>query len=80
MYCQYYQADVNLSFTWFVTGVLRSEDNMVFDRAQDGNSRVLEFFVPVDYEDKFLSIMQYLQQAGYITKLEKKENRFKTQV
>jgi hypothetical protein len=77
MFCAYYQAVVNVPYTWFITGVFRSEENFVFDRAREDDSRVLEFFVPVDYEEKFLSIMQYFQDGGYVLSFEKIENRLK---
>ena len=54
-----------------------NEENFVFDRAMDGNSKTLEFFVPANAESKFLSIMQYFKSTGYILSFEKLENRFK---
>lgn len=75
MYCHYYQAQLNVPYTWFITGVLRNENNIVFERAMDNDSRCMEFFVAPDYEDLFLIIMQYFQENGYILNFEKKENR-----
>ncbi|KKQ33585.1 MAG: hypothetical protein US49_C0001G0265 [candidate division TM6 bacterium GW2011_GWF2_37_49] len=75
MYCHYYQAQVNVPYTWFITGVFRNENNIVFERAMKDDSSRLEFFVAPDYEDLFLVIMQYLQKNGYVLNFEKKENR-----
>lgn len=79
MFCQYYQATVNVPYTWFVTGVFRSEDNVVFERTMDNDSSILEFFVPDDYEDNFLKVIQYLHRNGYIINFEKKENRLSSE-
>lgn len=78
MYCQYYQAIVNIPYTHFITGILRSQEHLVFERALDGkNSSIIEFFVPDDSEEKFTSIMQDFIELGYVFSFEKKENRLK---
>lgn len=77
MYCQYYQASVNIPFTWFITGIFRSEENFVFERTIENENSRLEFFVPADYEEKFISIMTYLKDNGYVLNFEKMENRLK---
>jgi hypothetical protein len=78
MYCQYYQAIVNIPCTHFITGILRSQEHLVFERALDGkNSSIIEFFVPEDSEEKFISIMQDFIKLGYVFSFEKKENRLK---
>lgn len=78
MYCQYYLAQVNVPYTWFITGVFRNENNIVFERAMENDSSQMEFFVAPDYEDKFLSIIEYLQKNGYVLSFDKKENRLKS--
>lgn len=79
MYCKYYQAKVNIPYTWFVTGVLRSEEHLVFERTlAESDNGIIEFFVPEDSEEKFFQIMQYFIEHGYVIHFESKENRLKT--
>jgi len=75
MYCQYYQAQTQKSKTWFVVGCFRNEDNLVFERTLDLEKSILEFFVPQENEERFLDIMNYLKNNGYILNLEKLPNR-----
>lgn len=75
MFCQYYQAVVNVTKTWFIGGFFKSEDYVAFERTIDGTNNVIEFFVPVDQEEFFLELMGYLQRNGYIDTLEKMPNR-----
>ena len=77
MYCSYYQAKVKKDTTWFVTGTLRNEDHWVFDRTLDVENDLMEFFVARDFEEKFLDLAGYLLEEGYISNLEKLENRAK---
>ena len=78
MYCKYYQAKVNIPYTWFVTGVLRSEEHLVFERTlADSNNEVMEFFVPKESEEKFIKIVQYFIEQGYLFDFKEKENRLK---
>lgn len=78
MFCEYYQAVVDVPYTWFIGGVLRNEDNLVFERTIDGSSNTLEFFVTKGQELEFLDLMNYLVKVGYIVSFEKKANRFAT--
>ncbi|MFA6534994.1 MAG: hypothetical protein WCS92_01930 [Candidatus Babeliales bacterium] len=78
MYCQYYQATVNTPCTHFITGILRSHEHLVFERALDGrNSSIIEFFVPQDSEAMFVDIMHHFVELGYVFSFGKKENRLK---
>ncbi len=78
MYCKYYQAKVNIPYTWFVTGVLRSEEHLVFERTLAGSkNEILEFFVPQESEEKFIQIMEYFIEHGYASDFQEKENRLK---
>ncbi len=78
MFCKYYQAKVNIPYTWFVTGVLRSEEHLVFERTLAGSSnQIIEFFVPQESAEKFLQIMQYFIEHGYVYNVEERENRLK---
>lgn len=80
MFCEYYQAIVNIPSTWFVGGVFRNEDNLVFERTMDGCSDRLEFFVTAACEPEFLELMHYLIETGYVVSCEKKENRIKVEM
>jgi hypothetical protein len=52
-YCVYYQADVTRHKCWFLVAVLRSFENIAFDRTLDKQSSVVEFFVAPDRELEF---------------------------
>jgi len=76
MYCKYYQAKVNIPYTWFITGTLRSEEHLVFERAlSESKNEIMEFFVPKDSEEKFLNIMNCFLELGYIKSFMEKPNR-----
>jgi len=75
MHCLYYQAKVNVPYTWFIGGVFRNEDNLVFERTLENSPDTLEFFVPEGQEEEFLHIVQYLVAQGYIFSYEKLPNR-----
>jgi len=77
MYSQYYQSIVDKNKTWFVIGILKSEDNLAFVRTLDKTIGLVEYFVPLKQEPKFLKIMEYFIQSKYVSNLEKKENRLK---
>ena len=77
MYCKYYQARTLKEKTWFVIGTLKSEENLAFTRTIDKKNSILEFFVPPDNQEKFLKIMNYLENKGYILELKKTINRLK---
>lgn len=77
MFCEYYQAIVDVPYTWFVGGCLRNEDNLVFERTLEERPELLEFFVTKEQEQEFLSIMNYFIKLGYVISFEKKENRLK---
>lgn len=80
MFCQYYQAIVHVPDTWFVGGLLRNEDNLVFERTMDGNSGVIELFVADEQEAELVDLLGYLVRAGYLLCFEKKENRIKREI
>lgn len=75
MYCQYYQALVNVRKTWFIGGVFRNEDYVAFERTLEGTNDTIEFFVPASQEEEFLSLMNYLMKYGYVYKFQKMQNR-----
>ncbi|KKQ48326.1 MAG: hypothetical protein US69_C0027G0015 [candidate division TM6 bacterium GW2011_GWF2_38_10] len=75
MQCQYYQAIVDVPHTWFVCGILRNEDNLVFERTLETDPRILEFFVTAEQEAEFLDLMHYFISCGYLESLQKMENR-----
>lgn len=74
-FCKYYQARLDRNKTWFVTGSLRSENGWVFDRALDPANNIFEFFVSPDFENQFLSLMEYFKKEGIVFDLIKLENR-----
>jgi len=79
MYCEYYQAQVNVPYTWFIGGLLRSEDNLVFERTLDNNSGTIEFFIPQGLERQFLDLMDCLIRRGYVYSYEKLPNRLQVE-
>lgn len=78
MYCEYYQAHLLKEKTWFLSAAIRNENNVALARAVEGKSNVFEFLVPKDQEERFLYLMQALQEKGIVLSLEKKPNRFKS--
>ena len=62
--------------TWFVTGVFRNEDNIVFERTLDGQNELLEFLVPHNYFDHFIYLADYLVSRGYANWYKEEENRY----
>ena len=75
MFCKYYQARLDRSKTWFVTGCIRSEHGWVFDRALDSQNNIFEFFVSPSFEEEFLSLMEHFKKEGVVFEFVKLENR-----
>ena len=76
-FCLYYQAKVKKSETWFCVAILRSFENVAFDRTLDKVEGLFEFFVPEDREEIFLYIMDRLKSLDVVQDLKKLTNRFK---
>lgn len=74
-YCLYYQADVQRSKCWFLVAILRSFENIAFDRTLDKQSSVVEFFVSQDRQIEFLELMQALAERGVLSNLRQLPNR-----
>lgn len=74
--CVYYTAFVNRERCWFVAGVLRSFDHLMFDRTIEKTTNRMEFFVPQLNEPYFIEIMDYFKAHGLVTELTKLPNRF----
>lgn len=77
MYCTYYQATLDRKMTWFVTGALRNEPGWAFDRTLDAKANLFEFLVAPNFEDEFVSFMNYFEKRGYVSDLAKLENPYK---
>jgi hypothetical protein len=73
--CQYYQAHVDKKMTWFVVATLKSQENIQFDRTIDAEKSIFEFFVPAEVESQFLIVIHKLIETGYVSNLQKMENR-----
>lgn len=73
MYCAYYEAEIVRTRGWFISGIFRNEDNLVFSRALTCD--LLEFFVPTGREKEFVDIMNVLVNEGSILRYAKKNNR-----
>jgi len=80
MYCQYYQANVNIPYTWFIGGLIRNEDNLVFERTLDNNSGTIEFFIPEGLEKEFCDLMDCLIARGYVYNYQKLPNRLEQEL
>ena len=74
-FCLYYQAHVDKKMTWFVVATLKSQENIQFDRTIDAERSIFEFFVPESVEEQFLTVMEKLVKTGYVSDLQKMENR-----
>lgn len=79
MYCKYYQALVPRERTWFLVGILRSFEHLLFERTVDKQSGLFEFLVPEGLESYFLDLMKDLEQRGVIQNLVCLPNRFMMQ-
>jgi hypothetical protein len=75
LYSSYYQARVEKSQTWFVVGVLRSFEHLVFDRTIDKERGIIEYYVPADLEQYFLEVMEYFAAHNIVHDLVKLPNR-----
>ena len=75
MYCSYYHAQIVAKDLWFLTGCLRNAGSFTLERTIDKENSILEFFVPRDQEDEFVSFMEHFKQRGIVVWFEKKENR-----
>ncbi|OQA35856.1 MAG: hypothetical protein BWY54_00378 [Candidatus Dependentiae bacterium ADurb.Bin331] len=73
--CLYYQAKLERSQVWFIVGILRSYEHLVFERTVDKQSSLFEFFVPIQLERYFLELMALFEKKGMVTDLEKLPNR-----
>ncbi len=76
MYSTYYTAHLNRKMTWLVTGALRNEPGWAFDRTLDAKAGLMEFLVAPNYEDEFVSFMNYFAAKGYVQDLAKKQNPY----
>ena len=77
-FCTYFQAQGIKKKVWFVMGCVRSHDNWAFARTYDKKNSVLEFFVAPAYTKDFVSLLQYLQNNGYISSFQQLPNRIQT--
>ena len=76
-FCLYYQAKVKKEETWFCVAILRSFENVVFDRTMDHKLGIFEFFVPEDRNEIFLHVMKRLQSMEVISDLKSLSNRLR---
>ena len=72
----YYQAQIPKQFGWYITAILRSYDNLAFDRTIDVPNNIFEFFVAPDKEEEFLAFMQLMEKKGAALNIQKLPNRF----
>jgi hypothetical protein len=76
-YCLYFQSRVKKEKVWFLTSVLRSCEHLVLDRTIDLENSIFEFFVPSDFRDEFISLMEFFEEKKIISDLSEIPNRFK---
>lgn len=74
-YSLYYQARVERSQTWYVVGILRSFEHLVFDRTLNKQEGIMEYYIPHELEFYFLEIMAYFISQGIVKDLIKLPNR-----
>jgi hypothetical protein len=61
--------------SYYFVAIIKSFDNMVFDRTIDVETSLFEFFVPASCEEEFLSVMDYFIKEGLVANLRKTESR-----
>ena len=74
-HCLYYQAHVNRKLVWFLVGILKSYENMAFDRTIDKENSIFEFYVPEDMKSYFEHLMDYFIKEGIMSDLKTLPNR-----
>lgn len=74
-YSCYYQANIEKSKGWFFVGILRSFENMAFDRTLDKETALFEIFVPKDLQVEFLALMQVMIERKIVSNLRELPNR-----
>lgn len=74
-YCSYFQALVSKKDTWFLVATLRSNEHISFDRTLDTETGLFEFFVPQEFEEGFIHLMNYYESQGIVHNLVKLPNR-----
>lgn len=74
-YSCYYQVNIEKTKGWFFVGILRSFENMAFDRTLDKQTALFEIFVPEDKQTEFLDLMQAMIDLKVVTNLQKLPNR-----
>lgn len=80
IYSCYYQVNVEKAKGWFFVGILRSFENIAFDRTLDKASSLFEVFVAPDCESEFLALMQTLSTRGIVTNLQCLPNRLQQEL
>lgn len=74
-YSCYYQVNIEKSKGWFFVGILRSFENLAFDRTLDKQTALFEVFVPDDLELEFVALMQAMIDLKIVHNLQKMPNR-----
>lgn len=77
LYCKYYQAQVSKKDVWFLVSILKSMDNLEFNRTIDIENSIFEFFVPEDNKQLFLKVMNFLIKKNVVFDLKELPNRLK---
>jgi len=77
-YSIYYQAKIDKAKTWFFTSILRSFENLCFDRTVDPEKGIFEFFVSPGCEEEFLMVMKYFENINIVSDLKNLPNRFES--
>lgn len=73
--CIYYQARLNRPNVIHIISILKSFDNMCFDRALNPATDTFEFFVPEHNKKTFLEIMHFFAKEGIVSDLKELPNR-----
>jgi hypothetical protein len=75
MYCSYYQANIVKSECWFFVAILRSFENVAFDRTLDKDTCLFEFFVTPGREHIFVALMNDMISREIVSNFVKMDNR-----
>jgi hypothetical protein len=74
-YCLYFVATLLRKKIWFVSGLLRNEGRVALERSLDKEKNQFEFFVPPAQKERFLQLMETLQELGLVLDLKEETNR-----
>lgn len=79
-YSLYFVAKLNRSTIWFVSGCIRNQGRLAFERSLDPKNDLFEFFVTPAYEQEFVAFAELMLSKGHFIFYHQQPNRLKLSV